>query len=338
MTSNDRSGILAAGHWIVDHVKVIEAWPEQDSLVSIVSQSSGNGGCAYNVLKNLSKLDGAFPLEGVGLIGDDADGRAILDDCAACGISTSRLHVSDAYSTSYTDVMTVAEGGRRTFFHQRGANAFLREDHIRVNDSDARFFLLGYLALLDTLDEIGSDGRTGASRVFEAASQAGFVTLADLVSSHTGDFPAMIGPSLPWIDWLFLNEFEAAKLVGGLMPQADDRDGLLALAADVLRLGVRRGVFLHSARAAFYVGRDGVAESQGCVNVPRELIQGTAGAGDAFASGCILALHEERPIRACLELGVAAAACSLRDPSCSGAIPSADKCLSFAKTHGFSEL
>ena len=34
-----RSGILAAGNWIVDHVKLIDAFPDQDALSFILSQS-----------------------------------------------------------------------------------------------------------------------------------------------------------------------------------------------------------------------------------------------------------------------------------------------------------
>jgi hypothetical protein len=29
---SDRKGILGAGNWIVDHIKVIDAWPSQDTL------------------------------------------------------------------------------------------------------------------------------------------------------------------------------------------------------------------------------------------------------------------------------------------------------------------
>ena len=51
-----RNGILAGGNWIVDHVKLINTWPPQDALASILTQSDGNGGSAYNLLKNLSRL------------------------------------------------------------------------------------------------------------------------------------------------------------------------------------------------------------------------------------------------------------------------------------------
>jgi hypothetical protein len=35
-----RSGILAGGNWIVDHLKIIDAWPTQDALASILAMPS----------------------------------------------------------------------------------------------------------------------------------------------------------------------------------------------------------------------------------------------------------------------------------------------------------
>ena len=61
-----RSGIIAGGNWIVDHLKIIDAWPTQDALASILAESSGNGGSAYNVLKDLALLGAPFPLTGIG--------------------------------------------------------------------------------------------------------------------------------------------------------------------------------------------------------------------------------------------------------------------------------
>ena len=37
--STQRSGILAAGNFIVDNVKIIDAYPELDMLASILSES-----------------------------------------------------------------------------------------------------------------------------------------------------------------------------------------------------------------------------------------------------------------------------------------------------------
>jgi len=86
-----RSGLLAGGNWIIDHVKILDGWPQQDALANIVAESWGNGGSPYNILKDLSRLGASFPLAGIGLVGDDADGQRIFDDCRRHGIDTAQL-------------------------------------------------------------------------------------------------------------------------------------------------------------------------------------------------------------------------------------------------------
>ena len=48
-----REGVLAAGNWIVDHIKVIDTYPDQDALSFIHEHSKSNGGGPYNLLKDL---------------------------------------------------------------------------------------------------------------------------------------------------------------------------------------------------------------------------------------------------------------------------------------------
>jgi sugar/nucleoside kinase (ribokinase family) len=69
--------------------------------------------------------------------------------------------------------------------------------------------------------------------------------------------------------------------------------------------------------------------------MPATEIVGTAGAGDALAAGILLGLHEDWPLPRCLELGVCAAAASLRDGTCSQAIESVEACLALGHRHGF---
>ena len=77
-----RSGILAGGNWIIDRVKMVDAYPGLEQLANIKSQHQGTGGSPYNVLLDLAKLGVVFPLMGAGLVGKDALGAAILEDCA----------------------------------------------------------------------------------------------------------------------------------------------------------------------------------------------------------------------------------------------------------------
>ena len=81
-----RRGMLAGGNWIIDQVKMIDVYPKHETLANIHGQSQGSGGSPYNVLLDLAKMGADFPLQGAGLVGKDALGQYILDDCRRNGI------------------------------------------------------------------------------------------------------------------------------------------------------------------------------------------------------------------------------------------------------------
>lgn len=334
-----RNGILSAGSWILDQVKIIDQYPAQDALANILSNTRGNGGAPYNVLKNLARLKATFSLEGVGLIGDDENGRIIQEDCKAHGIATSHLVETPGASTSYTDVMSVRSTGRRTFFHARGANALLGEELIgqALQESNARLFHLGYLLLLDRLDEIDEHGETGASRVFKQASARGFITSADVVSEASDRFKTVVPPVLPHLDVLFVNEYEAERITGLSIGKGRDIElsGAEDAAIALLEMGVRKWVILHFTEGAMAISRQTGTVYQPAVKVPEDQIVGSAGAGDAFAAGVLMGLHEGWHIQECLRLGVCAAASSLFAAGCSDGVLPADKALKLGDQLGF---
>lgn len=334
--SSSRSGILAAGNFIIDHVKIIDYYPAEENLATILSQASSNGGGPYNVLKDLAKMGADFPLEAAGLIGNDDGSRWIQDDCRQHGIGTSGLRQAPDVATSYTDAFTVQSTGRRTFFHQPGANAQLGVEHFDFSRSTARWFYLGYLMLLDTLDAIRPDGRTDASRVLEAASSAGLRTMADLVSKEHRDFSASARASLPWVDVLVLNEIEAGRIVGIDLRPAGQLDLTTAVhaARQLLADGVREWVVIHCVEGGIATGRHGEMLAQGSLHLPENFIQGATGAGDAFAAGLIHGLHEGLPMDKCLHQAVCAAACCLSHPSTSEGMRPLAACLALGEEFG----
>ncbi len=336
-SSNTRTGILAAGNWIVDHVKIIDRFPQQDTLATIESSSVGSGGSPYNILIDLAKLGATMPLQASGLVGDDADGRAIIADCNTHDIDTSRMRVTRRAATSYTDVMTVKSTGRRTFFHYRGANALLDEADVDTATSNAKHFHLGYLLLLDRLDEIAADGTTGASRLLARATQAGMLTSVDLVSEDSDRFAAVVAPALAHIDFLIINELEASRTAGVdvLSNGKPDAAKLADAAARLIAAGVRRWVIIHHPEGALARAADGTVVTHGSVRFPDEQIRGAAGAGDAFAAGVLFGLHDELPMQECLKFGACAAAANLGDPTCTGGILPLAECLAIADIHGF---
>jgi sugar/nucleoside kinase (ribokinase family) len=336
-----RNGILAGGNWIVDKLKRIDVYPQQDALANILDESIGNGGSPFNILTDLSRMGASFPLEGVGLVGADSEGRWIEEQCDAHGIGRAQLRVHAEAHTSYTDVMTVASTGRRTFFHQRGANAFLDGDAFDFSQTGAKIFHLGYLLLLDRLDLPDAEFGTAAARVLNRARAAGLKTSIDVVSEDSHRFSGVVLPALRQVDYCILNEFELER-TSGIATRPDGKIDLRAVetaSRKLLEAGVNEWVVVHFPEGAAALGR--CAESlciQGSVVVPQERIVSTVGAGDAFAAGLLHGLHDETGIERALQYGVCAAAACLGGTGASNGIPSLAECLKIGEEAGFKAL
>ena len=62
----------------------------------------------------LKRLGAPFPVEGMGLLGDDADGQFLLRICDELGIERSALEVRHSVKTARTIAMTAIPTGKRT--------------------------------------------------------------------------------------------------------------------------------------------------------------------------------------------------------------------------------
>lgn len=333
-----RRGLLAGGNWIIDQVKIIDVYPQPEQLANIRSQSQGTGGAPYNVLIDLARAGAPFPLFGAGLVGDDALGQQILADCKAHKIDTHHLSTTNKAPTSYTDVMTEAGHGRRTFFHARGANALWRGDDLDFKKTKARIFHLAYLLLLDSLDVPDAKFGTKAARLLAAAQVAGLKTSVDVVSEDSDRFVKIVTPVLPHVDYCILNEIEAGKTTGFKIRQSDGLVDTVALrhaAGALLQRGVRELVVIHFPEGAFARNRKGDDLWQSSLKLPPNYIAGTAGAGDAFCAGVLWGLHEGWEIQRSLRSGVCLAAASLSHETCTAGVKSLSQALGLGKKFGY---
>jgi sugar/nucleoside kinase (ribokinase family) len=333
-----RNGILAGGNWIIDQVKLIDVYPEPEKLANIRGQKQGTGGAPYNVLVDLAKLGASFPLYAAGLVGRDLLGELILEDCRKHHIDARHLQMTAGASTSYTDVMTEISGGRRTFFHDRGANALWDGKGLDFGKVKARIFHLGYLLLLDALDAADKKFGTRAAGLLAAAQAAGLKTSVDVVSEDSDRFGRIVVPSLKHVDYCILNEHEAGKTTGFRIRQPDGKLDVVALrhaAGAMLQLGVRELVVIHFPEGGFARTRKGDDHWQPALNLPPKAIAGTAGAGDAFCAGVLWGLHEGWDLGRCLQTGCCVAAASLSDPTCTGGIKPLKATLELARKYRF---
>ncbi len=312
-------GIVCAGNWIVDIVHVIDRWPDKSELVTIAREVEGIGGGAANVLLALDAFGVDVPLFAMGLVGADQHGATCR---AALGHSRADLRWLNSTTramTAHTHVMTLP-GDSRTFFYHPGCNDLLNEHDLPVEaaaQAGAGLFYLGYLNLLGALDAL-QDGQTGAARVLARARAAGMVTCVDLVSKAGPDFAAVVAASLPQIDYLFLNEVEAALATGIEIAGPADLVGIEKAARSLLRGGVQGAVIVHTPALGLWAGHRGVVTR---VPNPVTMIVNPLGAGDAFCAGVIWGIHQGwEPMRA-LGLGHRAAAECLKGETATGTIP-----------------
>jgi sugar/nucleoside kinase (ribokinase family) len=333
-----RRGLLAGGNWIIDHVKLIDALPQPESLASIRTVHQGSGGAPYNVLIDLARSGVSFPLFAAGLVGKDPAGASIQADCRKHRIDLKHLHSTAKAATSFTDVMTELGSGRRTFFHFPGANAQWAGVGLNFKSLKVRHFHLGYLLLLEALDAGDADFGTQAARLLASAVEAGVRTSVDVVSDSGGRFAAVVQPALKYTDYLVINELEAGRIAGFKVRGPDGKLDTVTLrhaAGALLQLGVRELVVVHFPEGAFARTRKGDDVWQSSVKLPAKLIQGTAGAGDAFCAGFLLGVHEGWETRRCLETGVCVAAASLTDPTCTGGVKSLSASLALGRRYRF---
>jgi hypothetical protein len=106
--------------------------------------------------------------------------------------------------------------------------------------------------------------------VLQNASKLGFITSVDVVSEESDRFARVVLPALPFLDIMFLNEFEAGQALSVKIRHGDQIDVpvLLKSAETLLAAGVRRWVIIHFPEGALAMSRDGRRLFQPSLKVP----------------------------------------------------------------------
>lgn len=323
-----RRGVIAAGCWTLDRVKLIDGWPVEEGLVRIQETDRQGGGSAHNLGVDMRTLDTTLPVYGIGLLGEDADGDFIIEQAENVGIETTQLRRTAQAETSFTDVMSVVASGKRTFFHHTGANDLLTPDHFDFDPTTAKILHLGLLGVHQQLDNRWEEDPNGWVTVLKKARAAGLQTNVELVSIDAARIRELCIPCLPHLDFLIVNDYEMGALaeIETVKTGETDQAQCVAAARTVLNKGSMRLVCVHYPGGAACVSAQGV-ETVDSFALDPDQIRGAVGAGDAFAAGLLYGLHEDWTIRNSMVLAHAVAAASLRSATTVGSVESIDACL-----------
>lgn len=314
LLKSEKSGIAIAGNVLTDSVKLIDVYPEKGMLTNISSISRAVGGCVPNTVIDLAKIDKSIPLYAYGMVGDDDGGKYVTFEMQRNGVDVSGIAVSKTGATSFSDVMSIASTGERTFFHHRGANAEFSPGHISVDALTCRMLHIGYILLLDEFDREDPEYGTVMARFLGQVQQAGIRTSIDVVSDSGKRFAANVIPALRYTDNAIMNEIEGCG-VSGLAPRdADGRiivENIRSTLEKILDRGVSERAIIHCPEAGFCMNKNGEFTVVPSLKLPAGYIKGAVGAGDAFCAGCLYGIYNGFSDREILEFASGAAACNL---------------------------
>lgn len=334
-----RRGIVTGGTWCVDRNKLVAFWPGEDGLAEILSLEPRGGGSACNFAIDIRKLDPAMPVETMGLVGDDEDGRFLLALADAHRIKRDRMVVESGLPTQFTDAFGSQASGRRTHMFFPGTAALLTPDHFDLAGASGRIFHLGMPGIHRIMDAPWNGEANGWVAVLRRAKAAGLQTNLELPSVDPATIAALTRPCLPHLDFLIVNDHEIGAIAGEVTvtDRGTDVDACRRAASRLLEQGPLQVVAAHFPTGAVAMTRDGTVLSRASVNMPPSEIAAANGAGDAFAAGMIYGLHEGWSLEDAVSLAHAAAAASLRSMGTTDSVESWQACLALADRWGWRE-
>lgn len=312
-----KKGIAVAGNMIVDMLYPTNGLPRPGELVTITGDMTrATGGCLCNDIIDLAALDPTLPLTALGRVGDDAEGDFVLDKLRTWpNIDLSQIRRGG--TTSYTLVMADEVTKHRSFFQCRGANADFCEADIDWDALDVELLHVGYILLLDALDAPDEAYGTRMARLLHTAQRRGIRTSIDVVSEAGERFRHIVVPALKYTDYCVINEIEAQATTGIELSDASGRlirGNLPAALQRMKALGVSTWAVIHSPEGGFGLDENNHYVAIDSLRLPEGYIKGSVGAGDAFCAGVLYAAWKGWALPTAIELGTAAAACSLSQP------------------------
>ena len=236
---NGRSGVVTAGTWCVDLNKSIPRWPPEDTMTTIEELDRQGGGSACNMAVDLKRLDPSLIVETMEIVGDDGDGRFLIDQCEKFDIVHDGLRLSPGGVTPFSDCFNSRKSGRRTHYFHPGVAADLTPDHLDFRATRARILHLGLPGAHAIMDAPWRKDKHRWAATLKAARAAGLQTNLEMVSTSREKIRAFGRSCAPHLDLMIVNDYEI-----GAVGDVETRDANGAIAAKVeaaLRAALRWG-------------------------------------------------------------------------------------------------
>ncbi len=310
-----KKGITVAGTLIADVFYFIDTFPKEGFLTNIRSTELNVGGTG-NMILDLAKMDSDLTVKICAILGQDERGPQVLSILSEYpNIDTENVMLNG--QTPTTLVMNALDTKQRTFFYNAGASDDFNIDSINFEKLDTKIFQLEYLLLLKQVDMPDDEYGTHAARILKTAKDHGMITSIDIVSEQSERAKHIVKSALKYTDICCINESEAEMVteISLTDENGDIIEGNIRKAIDKIKdFGVSKWIVIHAPKMGFgYSVETGEYVALPSLNLPKDYIKGTNGAGDAYCSGILYGAHEDMSLKASMELARASAACSLSE-------------------------
>jgi len=271
------------------------------------------GGSAANTIYGLGKL--GLKTGFIGVVGADADGRALVADLNQAGVDTS--HIRTAAEASTGAVLGLSDrSAKRSLYAAPGANNLLNESDLNMNYlNSARMVHISsfvhdnqFTSLVDTVRKLSFDVKLSFSPG----------------SLWTSRGLKALGPILDRTHILFINRAELERTTGTSYTKA---------AWDCIKRGCEsvvvtfgQGLPVSDTRIISSYIRDKNREYQvDAVKMAWQATTETTGAGDAFAAGFLYATLKDKPLVECAMAGDITARFSIAKRGARAGLPTLDE-------------
>ena len=261
-----------------------------DGEAVVKESTSSPGGSAANTIYGLAKLGVKTGFSGV--VGDDADGKSLLEDFQKIGVDTSQIRVKPMAKTG--SVFCLSDSlGKRSLYVSPGANSLLTIDDLDSdNINQAEVLHISSFAddkqlnvLLELMDQLALNIKVSFTPGALYAAK-GLKTLAPILSKTYV---------------LFINQNEIQQLTG--QDIAAGAESCLKYGCHIVAVTLGKGAKWKKVTATSYIrdaNNEYVVEPDG---KRATSALDTTGAGDAFATGFLYGFLQGKGLKECGRLG-----------------------------------
>ncbi len=268
-----KTHITALGEILIDYTPL----PDSDAGMSVFEQNPG--GAPANVLACAARLGRSTAF--IGKVGDDLQGRFLVETLRRVGIDTGALRVDERYFTTLAFVK-LSETGERSFSFARKPGA---DTQLSPEELDRELIANSGILHFGSLSLTGEPARSATLEAVRIARQSGAIIAYDpnyrpLLWRDEAEARRQMQSPLPDVDLLKVSDDEIGLLT--------DTEDFVRGASGLVARGVRCVAVTIGSQGTLVVTRDGAAMVPG---FPTRAVD-TTGAGDSFWGGFLTCISE----------------------------------------------